>query len=136
MRILRGSHHLSSNTVTHWVTWLGCVASVGIVAYVIASGIPSFEYLVALIGALFGTLQCFIPMGMMWLYENWHVGAGTGEGRTVKWYLMVCWSVLVILLGTFFMVGGTYGSIVGIIQGYRSETLPGPWMCADNSNSV
>ncbi|KAF7550888.1 hypothetical protein G7Z17_g5396 [Cylindrodendrum hubeiense] len=64
LRILRGSKHLTSNSMIHWGTWLGCTFSVAVVSYVIASGIPVFGGLVSLIGAFLGTLMSFQPMGL------------------------------------------------------------------------
>lgn len=127
MRILRGSKHLTSNTTIHWVTWIGSTATVAIVAYIVASGIPVFGGLVSLIGALFGTFLSLQPMGCMWLYDHWK------DERTTRWYLMVGWSVFIIVSGTFLMIAGTYGSIEGIIQ---SPDRTGAWSCADNSNST
>lgn len=34
---------------------------------------------------------------------------------------MVCWSVLVVLLGCFLTVAGTYGSIFGIVDSYKES---------------
>ncbi|KAM0414700.1 hypothetical protein ACHAPT_013439 [Fusarium lateritium] len=127
VRLLRGSKHLTSNSLTHWATWLGCTFGGTLIAYLIASGIPVFGGLVSLVGALLGTLQSFQPMGCMWLYDNWN------KERTVRWGLMVVWSVFVIVSGTFLMISGTYGSIVGIIN---SPERTAAWSCADNSNSV
>lgn len=133
IRFLRGSKHLTSNTSTHWTAWLGCIASVTVVAYIIASAIPVFGGLVSLIGSLLGTLLSFQPMGCMWLYDNWAVGYQT---PTLKWYLMCAWSIFVIVSGTFMMIGGTYGSVVGIIDTYKASGQSAAWSCADNSNSV
>ena len=119
---------MSANTVTHWVTWLGCTIVVSLIAYVVASAIPVFGDLVALIGALFGTLMCFQPMGAMWLYDNWDK-----PHKSARWILMVCWCVFVIVSGTFLMIGGTYGAIVSIIADYRANGGTAAWSCADNS---
>ena len=118
--------------MTHWVTWLGSVFTVSIVAYCIASGIPVFDNLVSLIGAFLGTLMCFQPLGCMWLYDNWAKGK---TQRTARWVLMVCWSAFVVLVGMFFMVAGTYGAVIGIIDSYHAEGGSSAWSCADNSNS-
>ncbi|VUC20939.1 unnamed protein product [Clonostachys rosea] len=131
VRILRGSRHISANTAVHWGTWIGCTFATALIAYIIASSIPVFGGLVSLIGALLGTLLCFQPMGCMWLYDNWNA-----ERRNLQWYFMVAWCAFVIISGTFLMVGGTYGSIVGIIDSYRQFGGSAAWSCADNSNSV
>ncbi|KAJ3505167.1 hypothetical protein NM208_g16233 [Fusarium decemcellulare] len=130
VRILRGSKHLTANTAIHWITWLGSTFSVSLVAYLIASGIPVFGGLVSLIGALLGTFLAFQPMGCMWLYDHWK------DERTVRWHLMVGWSVFVIVSGTFLMIAGTYSSIVGIIDSYKADGGSAAWSCADNSNST
>jgi hypothetical protein len=115
----------------HWGTWLSCTAGVAVIAYIVASAIPVFGGLVSLIGALFGTLLSFQPMGCMWLYDTWHTNK-----RDLRWKLMVCWSVFIIVAGTFLMVAGTYGAIVDIIAAYNASGGSAAWSCADNSNSV
>ncbi|KAL0929233.1 amino acid transporter [Colletotrichum truncatum] len=132
VRVLRGSRHLTSNTVTHWISWIGCTFCVSLIAYILASAIPVFNGLVSLCGALFGTLLSFQPMGCMWLYDNWRSGR---EKPTARWYLGVAWSVFVITAGTFLMIGGTYSTIVGIIDSFHAEGGSSVWSCADNSNS-
>ncbi|KAE8308249.1 transmembrane amino acid transporter protein-domain-containing protein [Aspergillus transmontanensis] len=133
IRILRGSRHLTANTLTHWATWLSCTFGITIIAYVIASAIPVFNSLVSLIGALLGTLMSFQPMGCMWLYDNWSKGK---QERSLRWMLMVCWSVFVVVIGTFLMVAGTYGCIVSVIDTYNASGGSAAWSCADNSNST
>lgn len=133
VRILRGSKHLTNNSPIHWSAWIGCTAGVALVAYIIASAVPVFGSLISLIGALFGTLMSFQPMGGMWLYDNWSKGKAN---RTTKWTLMVCWSCFVIISGTFLMVAGTYSSVVGIIDDYKESGGSAAWSCADNSNST
>lgn len=129
VRILRGSDHLTSNTLTHWAIWLSCTLGSTIVAYLIASGIPFFNSLVSLIGACLGASLAYQPTGCMWFYDNW----GSTD-RTWRWKFMACWSVFIIVIGTFMTVAGTYGSIVGIIDSLKAGGSP-PWTCADNSNS-
>jgi len=130
IRTLRGTKHLSHPTTKHWVTWFGFTAAVSLTAYVIASAIPVFGGLVSLVGALLGTLMSFQPMGCMWLYDNWH-----RSNRDWRWKGMVAWSIFVIVAGTFLLIGGTYGSIVGIIDSYNKDGGTKAWTCADNSNS-
>lgn len=124
---------MAHNTFIHWATWLGLTFGTALSSYVVASAIPVFGGLVSLIGALLGTLMSFQPMGFMWLYDNWSKGK---VDRSPKWMLMVCWSVFVIVSGTFLMIAGTYGSIVGIMDSYAQSGGSAAWTCADNSNSV
>ncbi|KAJ5575696.1 hypothetical protein N7535_002622 [Penicillium sp. DV-2018c] len=132
IRLLRGTKHLTSNSIIHWSSWIGCTFGVGLISYIIASAIPVFDNLVSLIGALLGTFMCFQPMGCMWLYDNW----GQRKYERSRWWIAkVCWSVFVILSGSFMMVGGTYGCIVSIIESYHANGGSSAWSCADNSNS-
>jgi hypothetical protein len=87
---------------------------------------------VSLVGALFGTLLCFQPEGIMWLYDNWHA---YNRGST-RWTAMVAWCILVIVIGTFLMVAGTYGSVVGLIDTFAADDGSAAWSCVDNSNTV
>ncbi|UPK91738.1 hypothetical protein LCI18_002673 [Fusarium solani-melongenae] len=131
VRILRGSEHLTANSLVHWCTWLGCTGGSTLIAYVIASGIPVFGDLVSLIGALLGFCLAYQPTGCMWLYDNWG-----RQNRDWKWNGMVAWCVFIIALGSFMTVSGTYGSIVNIIDSLKKSGGTRPWTCADNSNSV
>ncbi len=72
-------------------------------------------------------------MGCMWLYDNWKRGK---IEKSPRWIAMVCWSVFVVAIGTFCMVAGTYGSVVGVVDSYKASGGSSAWSCADNSNSV
>ncbi|EYB21239.1 hypothetical protein FG05_00136 [Fusarium graminearum] len=133
VRLLRGTKHLASNSAVHWGTWIACTLTTTVIAYLIASGIPVFGGLVSLVGALLGTLMSFQLYGCMWLYDNWAKGK---RDPTTKWYLMVAFSIFVIVSGTFLMIGGTYGSIVSIIDSYKANGGSSAFSCADNSNST
>ncbi|KAL4882845.1 transmembrane amino acid transporter protein-domain-containing protein [Aspergillus karnatakaensis] len=155
--LLRGSKHLNANTAKHWLTWLACTSGITLIAWVIASTIPVFDALVSLIGALLGPAICIVPMGCMWLFDNYSLrersiatgrdagikshGAGTigkGERSGWMWVFGVAWSVLLVVLGMFLMVAGTYGSVVGIVNSYSVAGGGGgrAFSCKDNSNSV
>jgi len=132
VRFLGGSKHLTANTFTRWITWLSCTFVVVLAAYIIASAVPRFDSLIALIGALLGPPICLIPMGFMWLYTNWTTDR---KERNLRWRLMVCWSVFVVAVGCFIMVGGTYGAVIGLVKDYSGNDGASSWSCADNSNS-
>ena len=70
VRVLRNSKHLQQNTIVHWGTWLGCTISIGALAFILASAIPIFNYLIALTGTI-----CFAPLaislpGWLWLHDH------------------------------------------------------------------
>ncbi|KAJ5728374.1 hypothetical protein N7493_004704 [Penicillium malachiteum] len=85
VRVLRGSVHLTSNSVIHWMTWLGCTGGCTIVSYIIASGIPVFSDLVSLIGALLGFALAYQPTGCMWFNDNWR-----RADKDWKWVGLAC----------------------------------------------
>lgn len=131
VRILRGSQHLTSNTVTHWGTWLSCTFGCTMIAYIVASAIPILSSIISLVGALIAPTLCIIPFGFMWLHDNVR---GKSWGSLSTWMkAQAVWAVVVIFIGLFITVGGTYGAVVSIINQPRGGT---PWSCADNSNSV
>lgn len=132
IRILRGSKHLSESTPIHWITWVGCTSGATIVAYVIASSVPKFGSLIALIGALLGTLMSYHPMAGMWLYDNWGKGKSS---RTMAWLLMVFFCGFMLIAGTFLMIGGVYSAVLDIIDAYQGTQGVGAWSCADNSGN-
>jgi hypothetical protein len=107
---------------------------VTVIAWIIASTIPVFKALVSLIGALLGPVMCIQPMGAMWLYDNWE--KGKGQKKTNGWIIGTIWSVVLIVLGTFLMVAGTYGSVLSIVSAYTESGGSAAFSCADNSNSM
>ncbi|KAG5757207.1 hypothetical protein H9Q69_000571 [Fusarium xylarioides] len=128
LRVLRGSDHLHRNSLIHWGTWLGCTGGTTILAYIIASSIPVFDPLVSLIGASFGVFLCFQPFGCMWLHDN-----RKSRNRSLRWKGKFAWSIFIIIIGTFLMIGGIFGSIEGLIFATANGS-GGAWSCADNSN--
>lgn len=77
--------------------------------------------------------MCFQPMGMMWLYDNWSIGR---VDRSPKWIMLVCWSIFVIVAGSYLVVAGTYGSVISIKEAYEQSGGSAAWSCADNSHST
>lgn len=131
VRILRKTRHLQANTPTHWATWLGCTISLSIIAFVLASAIPVFTYILALVGALcFSPLAISLP-GWLWLYCHDHYRKGNAACKIIYGL-----HVLLVALGCFLAVGGTYGVIVQIIGAYHDGRIDAVFSCADNSGTV
>ncbi|ETS86636.1 hypothetical protein PFICI_00464 [Pestalotiopsis fici W106-1] len=131
VRVLRNSRHLQENTVIHWATWLGCTIGISICSFLIASGIPIFNYILALAGSL-----CFSPVaiclpGWLWCHDYSHYRKGN-VWQITTYYL----HVLMIAFGAFMTIGGTYSVIQEIIDAYASGAIGSAFSCADNSGTV
>lgn len=115
VRILRNSDHLQKGTLVHWSVWLGSVAFIVILAFIFAEVIPIFNSIIALTGSVcFAPLNMILP-GWLWLYDHGHYRRG-GLGRMILYGLH--WGM--ILVGFLFLVGATYGVVLGINQTYHS----------------
>ena len=55
IRIFRGSRHLHDNTVLGWVIWIFLVTLMNGLAFVLATGVGIFGYLVGIAAALFAS---------------------------------------------------------------------------------
>lgn len=118
VRILRNSRHLQSNTVIHWMTWLGCTYSIGAISFIYAEGIPIFNYVTALTGSV-----CFAPIaivlpGWLWIYDHAHYRTGQLYQKVIYWL-----HAALVPFGVFFLVGGTYGVALQISEAYSSGTI-------------
>ncbi|KAF4420089.1 hypothetical protein F53441_14401 [Fusarium austroafricanum] len=127
VRLLRHSEHFQQNTVTHWAVWLGCTTFMSAVSFLIASGIPIFNYLLALAGSLtFSPLALGLP-GYLWIYDHQHYRKGK-MWQVVVYYL----NWLMIALSVFLTIGGTYGVIQNIIDAYAHGLIGGAFSCENN----
>ncbi|KAF2794863.1 hypothetical protein K505DRAFT_349013 [Melanomma pulvis-pyrius CBS 109.77] len=130
VRVLRNSRHLQANTIVHWGVWLGTIAAITIVSFLIASGVPIFNYLLSLAGSVaFAPLALGLP-GWLWIYDHSDYWKGT-------WWQKIQYMlhVVLILISVFLTVGGTYGVIVQILDAYKDGSIESAFSCADNSNS-
>ncbi|KAI1120776.1 transmembrane amino acid transporter [Nemania abortiva] len=130
VRILRNSKHLQQDGAVHWSVWLLVTSGMSVVSFLIASGIPIFNYLLALAGSLtFAPLALGLP-GYLWVYDHQHYRKGKA------WQVLVYYlNWLMIALAVFLTIGGTYGVIQQIIDAYASGEIDRAFSCADNSNS-
>lgn len=130
VRILRNSRHLQANTLVHWGTWMGCTIILSVIAFLIASAVPIFNYILGLAGSLgFAPIALILP-AWIWLYDHgdWRTAS---PAKAAAYYLH--W--LMALIGCFMCVGGTYGIIQSVVDAYAEGTVGSVFSCADNSNS-
>ncbi|PVH17125.1 uncharacterized protein CXQ87_000005 [Candidozyma duobushaemuli] len=146
VRLLRGTRHLQANTFVHWSTWISMMSLSIIFGFIIASAIPFFGDLVALIAALFGTTFTLIVPGFIAIYN---MGSYVKkEGDHLLTWLPLCnraWKKsrsniinaslawFCIVFGTYILVTGTYGAVQSIVDGYNNGTVSSAFSCEDNS---
>ncbi|KAJ5235449.1 uncharacterized protein N7469_004617 [Penicillium citrinum] len=155
VRILRGTHHLQSNTITHWVTWVGSMAVTVAIAFVIVGVIPFFDEFLSLVGALVNPVFTAIFPGLMILFfiamkpTRVHDNPGI-EKRAYpirewlplalrKWkdgskeMVALYGAILMIIVGVYIIVGGTYATVLNVKLSYDEGKVSGMFSCEDNS---
>ncbi|KAF2163166.1 hypothetical protein M409DRAFT_68765 [Zasmidium cellare ATCC 36951] len=131
VRALRGSHHLTENTKTHWVVWIACTLSCGFIGWLLAVAIPFYTSLVSLIGSLgFGPLGVVLPP-VLWFSLHVEYWKGSVKQRALVWL-----HVGMFLMGLFLSIGGTYANISNIVDQFKAGKVGTAFSCADNSATV
>lgn len=118
VRILRDSRHLQSNTFIHWSTWLSCTFGLAAISFVIAEAVPIFDYLLSLAGSICAAPLALALPAWLWLYDHMHWRTGSAAKQIAFWL-----HVMLIALGAFVSVGGTYGVAVQIKEAYASGEI-------------
>ncbi|OAL35187.1 hypothetical protein AYO20_05441 [Fonsecaea nubica] len=131
VRVLRDSRHLQANTLVHWSTWLGSNLVLGVLGFIIAEAVPILNYLLGLAGSI-----CFAPFSlifpaMLWMYDFKAFARGSGAQKTIYASHM-----LIVLVGMFMVVGGTYGVAVSIKDAFDNGLISKVFDCADNSGTI
>ncbi|KAL9085725.1 MAG: hypothetical protein Q9165_007474 [Trypethelium subeluteriae] len=127
VRIFRKSEHLHSHTVRGWSVWVVLVIIANGAAFVLAVGVPIFNYLVGLTASLFAAWYTYGVAGAFWLHDAYHDGDGWRTWAR-KWPQAIL-SVLTFLAGAFICIAGLYASIKGIVNAYSSGSVPPAFSC-------
>jgi len=119
------SVHFTHNTVKGWITWIGIVASIWILGFLLAEVIPFFSDMLSIIASLFASIFTWAISGIFWLHLNprstWFSSPGRSALASVNLFLVV--------MGLFIMVAGLYASIQSISEGYTSGKFGTPFTC-------
>ncbi|KAI2642197.1 transmembrane amino acid transporter protein-domain-containing protein [Xylaria nigripes] len=113
------------NTVKGWISWITLITVITLIAWVIAEAIPFFEDLLAISSALFVSGFSFYFPAVMW-YMLIREGSAFSKENMMTGIL----SLFSFIVGIVILVGGTYSSIVDIIQSYEAGTVGGAFSCA------
>lgn len=132
-RVFRGTRHITSNTLVGWLGWAAILAATWVAAFIVAEVIPFFSDLLSLMSSLFDSFFGFIFWGVAYLrMRKADYGPGFWKVRGWKGWAGSIVNVLLILVGLFFLTGGTYASVESIKMGYATSTFGGPFSCGYN----
>jgi hypothetical protein len=127
VRMFRRSRHLHQHSVLGWGVWMLLVLLANGAAFVLAVGVPIFNYLIGIAASLFASWYTYGIAGFFWLYDAYHFGLGKREWS--RSWGMTTFSILTILAGLFICVAGLYVTIDGIVVAYRDGTVSSPFSC-------
>ena len=127
VRFFRKSDHLHSHTVLGWGTWVILVFIMNAAAFVLAVGVPIFNYLIGIAAALFASWYTYGIAGAFWIYDAYTYRGGMDALK--RHGFMTALSILTLLAGMFICVAGLYAIIEGIIQAYAAGLIAAPFSC-------
>lgn len=127
VRIFRKSHHLHSHTMVGWGTWALLVIIFNGAAFVLAVGVPIFNYLIGIAASLFAAWFTYGIAGFFWLHDSYHDDGGVRSWKR-KWVQSTL-AVLTICAGGFICVAGMYVTVRAIVEAYASGAIAKPFAC-------
>ena len=128
VRMFRNSRHLHSHTLLGWSTWIFLITLMNGAAFVLAVGVPIFNYLIGIAASLFASWYTYGIAGAFWLYDEW-MDHGRNLGAWRRKSLMTVTSFATLAAGAFICVAGLYVSIKQIVQAYNDGTVSSPFSC-------
>ena len=96
-------------------------------AFVLAVGVPIFNYLVGLAASLFAAWFTYGLAGAFWLHDAYHDEGGFSAWRR-RWFMALL-NILTLLGGGFICVAGLYVTIKSIVVAYQDGTVGSPFAC-------
>lgn len=127
VRMFRRSRHLHQHSVLGWSVWVFLIFLSNGAAFVLAVGVPIFNYLIGISASLFASWYTYGIAGFFWLFDAYHFGPGKRQWS--RSWGMTTLSILTIIAGLFICVAGLYVTIDGIVVAYREGTLSAPFSC-------
>ena len=96
-------------------------------AFVLAVGVPIFNYLIGIAASLFASWYTYGIAGALWLYDVYHDKGGVAAWRH-RW-AMTGVNVMTLAAGAFICVAGMYVTVKQIVNAYRSGEVSAPFSC-------
>ncbi|MCJ1359974.1 MAG: hypothetical protein MMC33_009977 [Icmadophila ericetorum] len=127
VRIFRKTRHIHQHTALGWSVWIVLIILMNGAGFVLAVGVPIFNYLIGIAAALFATWYTYGIAGLFWIYDIYHYKGGAKALTGRPFMFTLC--ILTFIAGAFICVAGTYVTIVSIVQAYQAGTIPPPFTC-------
>ncbi|KIY65513.1 hypothetical protein CYLTODRAFT_379300 [Cylindrobasidium torrendii FP15055 ss-10] len=125
VRLFRGTRHMYKHTVVGWGVWVCLCFLAVVIAFVLASAIPIFSYLIGVAAALFASWFTYGVAGMFFIHDTHHSEDTSFRRKPIQTAL----AVFSILAGGFICVAGTYVFIKLIVDAYNDGTVGQPFTC-------
>jgi amino acid permease len=130
-----GSRHIHSHSFLGWGVWIVLIVIMNGAAFVLAVGVPIFNYLIGIAASLFASWYTYGIAGFFWLHDAYYLRNNRFKGmkariaayRTSTTMAVLC--VLTIVAGAFICVAGMYAMIQGIIIAYQTGAVTAPFSC-------
>ncbi|KXT12972.1 hypothetical protein AC579_3153 [Pseudocercospora musae] len=132
-QLFAGTRHMTSNTIIGWAGWAGILAVTWVFAFTIAEVIPFFADLLSLMSSLFDSFFGFIFWGVAYMrMRAADYGPHYFKTRGSRGWIGFIFNIVLIMIGLFFLSGGTYATVQSIIDGYEADNFGGPFTCKSN----
>lgn len=96
-------------------------------AFVLAIGVPIFNYLIGIAASLFASWYTYGLAGAFWLYDVYYDHGGVKVWKE-RW-AMTTINVATLIAGAFICVAGMYVTVKQIVDAYANGTVSAPFSC-------
>ncbi|GAA5903552.1 hypothetical protein JCM6882_002982 [Rhodosporidiobolus microsporus] len=131
--LFRGSPILTSRGWKAQGCWIGIIAGMWLIGWVLAELIPFFSQLLTIVSCLFSTWFVCGLGGIIWLHlYNPRLPENAGQGgyfSSPGRIAMFIFSIFLILISLAITPLGLYSAIKGIISGYSNGKFNHPFAC-------
>ncbi|KAL8799901.1 MAG: hypothetical protein Q9182_005558 [Xanthomendoza sp. 2 TL-2023] len=128
-RVFPNSEIRYVHTKKGWIIWLGLIAGLTLVAWVIAEAIPFFNALLGLISSLFISGFSFYFPALFW-FTIVKEGKWNANAKNIGLAIV---NALVLCIGLVVLVGGAYASVEDILESYKTGSVGGSFACSSSS---
>jgi hypothetical protein len=117
------------NNAKGWGVWIGLIAVITVIAWVIAEAIPFFNALLGLISSLFISGFTFYFPALFW-FQLIKEGKWNDGWKNISLSIL---NAIVFVIGLAVLGCGTYASVQDIINGYSAGTVRSSFTCSSEA---